>query len=110
MLGEVGAEDRVERLRVPPLSASAVSSLADRYGLDGADLFSKTRGNPFFVTEVLASGAEMIPDTVRDAVLARAARLSAAARELIDAVAVAPAEVKVWLLEELVGDAIEGLE
>jgi DNA-binding CsgD family transcriptional regulator/tetratricopeptide (TPR) repeat protein len=110
MLGELGAEERVERLRVPPLSAPAVSSLADRYGLDGADLFSKTSGNPFFVTEVLASGAEMIPDTVRDAVLARAARLSAAARELIDAVAVAPAEVKVWLLEKLVGDAIGGLE
>ncbi len=110
MLGELGGGQRVERLGVPPLSASAVGTLADRNGLDGADLFDKTSGNPFFVTEVLAAGAEAIPDTVRDAVLARAARLSAPARELIDAVAVAPAEVKVWLLEKLVGEAVGGLE
>ena len=35
------------------------------------------RGNPFFVTEVLAGGRRRLPDTVRDAVLARAARLDA---------------------------------
>ena len=37
-------------------------------------------GNPFFVTEVLASGGEAIPATVRDAVLARTARLGDEAR------------------------------
>ena len=44
-------------------------------------LYRKTRGNPFFVTEVLA-GVGDIPDTVRDAVLAHAARLNPPARSL----------------------------
>jgi DNA-binding CsgD family transcriptional regulator/tetratricopeptide (TPR) repeat protein len=110
MLGDLGAGRRVERLAVPPLSESVVRTLAERYGMDGADLFSKTNGNPFFVTEVLAADAESIPDTVRDAVLARAARLSTSGRDLIDAVAVAPAEIEVWLLEELVGEAMGSLE
>jgi DNA-binding CsgD family transcriptional regulator/tetratricopeptide (TPR) repeat protein/type II secretory pathway predicted ATPase ExeA len=110
MLGDLGPGRRIERLAVPPLSESSVRALAERCGVDGADLFSKTNGNPLFVTEVLAAGAEMIPDTVRDAVLARAARLSTSARELIDAVAVAPAEIKVWLLEQLVEEAMGSLE
>ena len=40
----------------------------------------RTAGNPFFVTEVLAAGADDIPGTIRDAVLARAARLGGAGR------------------------------
>ena len=45
-----------------------------------AELHRRTAGNPFFVTEVLAAGRREIPETVRDAVLARAARLDDAAR------------------------------
>ena len=40
------------------------------------ELYAKTAGNPFFVTEALAAADEEIPPTVRDAVLGRAARLS----------------------------------
>ena len=58
-----------------------------------------TVGNPFFVTEVLAAGGEEVPESVRDAVLARAARLSAPARGVLDAVAVIPGQLELWLLE-----------
>ena len=40
------------------------------------ELHRVTGGNPFFVSEVVAAGGERIPPTVREAVLARAARLS----------------------------------
>ena len=64
------------------------------------ELYRKTAGNPFFVTEALASAHEdQIPSTVRDAVLARAARLSPQARGLLDAVAVVPPHAELWLLE-----------
>ena len=53
----------------------AVAALAEPYGVDADELYDKTAGNPFFVVEALAAGAEAIPETVRDAVLARAARL-----------------------------------
>ena len=54
-----------------------------------AALYRRTGGNPFFVTEVLASPQDTIPETVRDAVLARSAGLSAGARRLLGVVAVA---------------------
>jgi DNA-binding CsgD family transcriptional regulator len=110
VLGELATERAVARVEVPTLSASAVAELAEPSGVDADDLYRKTLGNPFFVNEVLAGGGDEIPDTVRDAVLARAARLSPAARELIEAVAVIPNQAEVWLLEVLAMDAVDRLE
>jgi DNA-binding CsgD family transcriptional regulator len=95
---------RPGRLKLEPLSQAGVVELAGRHGVDGAELYRRTGGNPFFVTEVLAAEGERIPETVRDAVLARAARLSGPARALLEAVAVIPGQVDVWLLEELAGE------
>jgi predicted ATPase len=55
-------------MKLAPLSAAAVAKLAEPLGVDAEELYRKTAGNPFFVTEVLAAGADVIPDTVRDAV------------------------------------------
>jgi len=52
---------------------------------------------------VLASGGERIPLTVRDAVLARVARLSLPARRVLEAVALVPPHAELWLLEALLG-------
>src|SRR5437868_4369047 len=110
VLGELATSPAVQRLRVEPLSAAAVASLADPRGIDPADLHRSTGGNPFFVTEVLASGAEQIPPTVRDAVLARAARLDPEARTLIEAVAVVPPQADLWLLEALAAETVERVD
>jgi predicted ATPase len=83
VLGELATNPAVVRLTVDPLSPGAVADLAASHAVDAADLHRRTGGNPFFVTEVLAAGTERIPATVRDAVLARAARLAAEARDLI---------------------------
>ncbi len=91
----------VRRLRLATLSPAGVAQLAEPHGVDADELFGKTGGNPFFVVEVLASGVSELPDTVRDAVLARAGRLDPAARALLDAVAVVPQQVELWLLEAL---------
>jgi DNA-binding CsgD family transcriptional regulator len=107
VLAQVGGRGR---LRVLPLSEGAVSVLAEPYGVDGQRLYSRTGGNPFFVVEVLAAGGEQLPATVRDAVLARAARLSAPARRLLEAAAVVPGQVEVWLLEALAGELVGRLE
>jgi DNA-binding CsgD family transcriptional regulator/tetratricopeptide (TPR) repeat protein len=108
-LGELPA-DAVERIALAPLSPAAVDTLAGPLGVDAAELHRRTGGNPFFVTEVLAAGEGELPDTVRDAVLARAARLDAGAREVLDAVAVDPARTELWLLEALVVDPAAGLD
>jgi DNA-binding CsgD family transcriptional regulator/tetratricopeptide (TPR) repeat protein len=103
VIGEVGTRAGVRRLTLPRLSAAAVEQLANAAGVDGAALHERTAGNPFFVSEVLAAGGGELPATVRDAVLARAARLTTPARHALDAVAVVPQPVEVPLLEELLG-------
>jgi DNA-binding CsgD family transcriptional regulator/tetratricopeptide (TPR) repeat protein len=110
VLGELTMGEVISRMKLAPLSAAAVAKLAEPIGVDADELYRKTSGNPFFVTEVLAAGADEIPDTVRDAVLARAARLSPAARTLLDAVAAVPPPAELWLLESLADDAVGRLE
>jgi DNA-binding CsgD family transcriptional regulator len=115
LLGELPRRT-AQRLTLTPLSVGAVAALAEAHGVavDAQQLHRRTGGNPFFVTEVLATsdgaGAEAIPDTVRDAVLARAARLEPAARAILDAVSIAPHRVEPWLLEALVGGDLEALD
>jgi DNA-binding CsgD family transcriptional regulator len=103
VLGELVTAEAVSRLRLPPLSAGAVSALAEPHGIDGEELYRKTGGNPLFVTEVLGAPGPEIPPTVRDAVLTRVARLSPAARTVLEAVAITPPPVGLALLEELAG-------
>src|SRR5262249_23119187 len=58
----------------------------------------------------LASGSDELPDTIRDAVLARAARLSVPSRVLLDAVAIVPQRTELWLLEAIGGESLPALE
>ena len=94
--------------RVPlfPLTPDGVAELARRAEQPPHGLYDATGGNPFFVTEVLAAGGGDIPETVVDAVLARAARVSEGGRRLLDAVAVVPGSIEIWLLEELASEDI----
>jgi DNA-binding CsgD family transcriptional regulator/tetratricopeptide (TPR) repeat protein len=108
VLGELVRGPR--RLKVESLSQAAVVELAQPYGIDGHELYRRTAGNPFFVTEVLAAGGAEIPETVRDAVLARAARLPGRARRLLEVAAVIPGQADLWLLEALAGDLLDELE
>ena len=98
------------RLTVPPLSLAAVTELAGPHGVDPTELFRRTAGNPFFVIEALAAGGEEIPSTVRDAVLARAGRLSGPARTLLDTIAVVPGQLDLRLLEDTAGDQLDHLD
>ena len=66
----------VRRMHLEPLSAAAVARLARRAGRSAEEVHSQTGGNPFCVTELLASPPGSVPVTVRDATLARALRLS----------------------------------
>jgi DNA-binding CsgD family transcriptional regulator/tetratricopeptide (TPR) repeat protein len=92
--------NHAHRMSLLPLSEPAVTQLAIQAGRPSKGLYNLTGGNPLFVTEVLASVADAVPATVRDAVLARAVRLSAAAREIAELVCVVPGKTELWLLEQ----------
>ena len=86
LLGDLASAPGVERMDLEPLSLGATRTLA---GGDAELLHRRTGGNPFFIREVIASGRMDVPATVRDAVMARASRLSGAARSALEAAAVA---------------------
>ncbi|HEY1565671.1 MAG TPA: AAA family ATPase, partial [Solirubrobacteraceae bacterium] len=110
LLGELAGSAPARRVELAGLSQAAVATLALGSTVDPELLYDRTAGNPFFVTEALAADTDGVPGTVRDAVLARAARLSPPARAILDAVAVVPQRSEVWLLEALVGDELGALE
>ncbi len=93
----------VRRLELRPLSESAVATLARRVGRAQRGLHAATGGNPFYLSEVLASNQSGIPATVRDAVLGRASRTSPEARAAMEVVSVIPGKAESWLMERLFG-------
>ena len=101
LIGDLGGDSAITRLGVPALSPKAVAALAEGSNLEAEELHRRTAGNAFFVTETLAAGTRCVPSTVRDAVLARAARLSPGARVLLDAVAILRQRAEQSLLEAL---------
>jgi predicted ATPase len=82
-LGELAVQRCTRRIELSPLSAQAVGTLAAGSGLDAAELYRVTGGNPFYVTEALHTGLDRVPPSARDAVLARAARLGPQARDIL---------------------------
>lgn len=108
-LGTVATGADVRRMSLAPLSEEAVGVLTAHSGLDPVALYRQTGGNPFFVTEVLASGGG-IPATVRDAVLARLAPLSASARTALDTASVIGSPVDQALLGEVAGPSLDEID
>ena len=94
--------DQLRRLALTPLSESSVAKLARQAGHTSTNLHALTGGIPLLVTEALACGSADVPMSIRDAVLARAIRLPATARELIDSICVFPGKTPAQLLEQVV--------
>ncbi len=98
LLGNLPSE-ATRRVELRPLTEAAVASRADRAGRSAEGLHAQTGGNPFYVTELLASPSGSVPATVREATVARAMRLSPEARCMLDFCAVVPNRVERYLLE-----------
>lgn len=110
ILGDLATETAVHRLSMLPLSEDAVGQLAAGSGRDVAALFRLTGGNPFFLSEVLASAGESVPTSAGDAVLARASRLSAEARAVVDVAAVIGSLIDLDVLQRITGPVLDGID
>ena len=103
VLGDLATSTVTRRMALQPLTESAVHQLVGQQTIDVTALHRQTGGNPFFVTEVLASREEVLPPTIRDAVLARAARMSLSAQAVLQAAAVIGSRIEPWLLADVTG-------
>jgi tetratricopeptide (TPR) repeat protein len=101
VIGAIRPDDSVF-LELAPLSEGAVASLT---GDDGSEVYAVTGGNPFYVTELLATTTtDEPPPSVAKVVLGRAARLDDASRRLVELASVVPSRVAISLLDEVMPD------
>ena len=100
VLGRLATSGILHRISLPSLTLAGVQQLAKEKEVNTQALHRQTNGNPFFVTEILASG-QTIPETVRDAVLARFARLSPMGKQTLEAAAMIGARIEPWLLSQV---------
>jgi DNA-binding CsgD family transcriptional regulator/tetratricopeptide (TPR) repeat protein len=91
------AVDESVLVELAPLSERAVASLV---GDRAEEVYAATGGNPFYVTELVGASASVrLPPSVAVAVLARAARLDADSRRLVELVSVVPGRVATAVLD-----------
>jgi DNA-binding CsgD family transcriptional regulator/tetratricopeptide (TPR) repeat protein len=109
-LGDLATPQSVRRIGLPPLTPGAVAVLADGSGLDPAALYRLTGGNPFYVSQAVQAGMDEVPESARDAVLARAARLGSDARAVLDAAALIGTRIELALLASVTGGAAPAID
>lgn len=83
-------------VQLSPLSRSGVAVLA---GDDADQVYEVTGGNPFYVTELVASEPGGLPPSVASAVLGRASRLEPSSRRLIELVSMVPTRISTAILD-----------
>ncbi len=109
LIGDLVSSPLAVRMQLQPLSAGAVAELAGSAGPAVAELMRLTGGNPLLVAESIAAGGGL-PASVRDATLARAARLGADARGVLDVAAVIGQRVPVTLLAAVAPESPSAVE
>ena len=109
VLGEL-PHDAVTRITLPRLTPQGVEQLAQHAARQALGVHAVTRGNPFFVTEMLREPGIAVPRTVQDLVLARFARLPVAAQDLARLVAMVPGRTERWLVDALAAPSVADLE
>ncbi|MCH7722844.1 MAG: AAA family ATPase, partial [Bacteroidetes bacterium] len=100
ILGDL-PHSEITRIRLYPLSETAVENLMKNAGIKSNNLYERTGGNPFYVTEVLAYKIDELPSSIKEAVIARTSKLSDNTKEFLKIVSVIPSRVEIELLRKL---------
>lgn len=97
------------RMALARLSTAGVAAMIADGDFDVEEVVALTGGNPLFVSEVVAAGVEAVPSSVREAVLARAARLAPSARRALQLVSVIPGGAEHTLVDDLLEHGTDSL-
>lgn len=105
LLGDASHAEQVRHLSPQRLSEPAVRSLVADSPLDVDEVYSLSDGNPYFVSELVASAVgSRVPPTVVDAVLGRLRRLAPAHQDSVELLAVVPSALDRQLVDALASD------
>lgn len=105
-LDDISAETSLY-IQLAPLSRTAVANLA---GDDTDRVYAATGGNPFYVTEMLATLPAELPQSVANAVLGRSSRLDESSRRLVELVSMVPSRIPSKVLDLVLEDWVVAAE
>lgn len=94
------------RIKIKPLSAEGVNQLVQGSNQDSNELHRITAGNPFFITELLASNnnqEQAVPASVRDAINSRLIRLAESEKIFLETISLIPDTISSELIQKLRG-------
>ncbi len=98
------------RMQLLPLSKQAVEKMAEQKGYNGENVYSISGGNPFYVTEILASYSPGIPDNIKDSILSVYHRAPETTRHVWDILSVLPAGVRLTYLEKMEPQSMDAIQ
>ncbi|WP_428410498.1 helix-turn-helix transcriptional regulator [Hyphococcus sp.] len=99
---------QITRIKISPLSRSAVETLNTSAVYDTNHLMKVTGGNPFFLSELLAFPSEdmrSVPISIKETVNARLNRLTEAEREFVEFVSIIPGAIDMEIIARCMPDA-----
>lgn len=108
VIGRIAGQGSTRRISLPPLGLQAVRRMSgDR---DAHEVLSVTGGNPFLVTELLASRTDGVPPSVADVVRGRMLDHTPSAQRMLASAAVIGRPAPANLLAAVAGVAAEALD
>jgi len=93
--------DSFTRIELLPLSKEAVEKMAEQRGYNGNDVYRITNGNPFYVTEILASYSEGVPDNIKDSILSVYNKMNENTKHVWQVLAVLPTAFELKYLDKM---------
>jgi predicted ATPase len=75
--------------------------MAEERGYNGEDVYRITNGNPFYVTEILASYSEGVPDNIKDSILSIYNKMNEKTKHVWKILSVLPTAFEMTYLDKL---------
>lgn len=104
------SRDTFTRLQLTALSKEAVESMSAEKGYSGESVYSISGGNPFYVTEILASYSSGVPDNIKDSILSVYNRQKEKTKEVWKLLSVMPTGLETKYLLQMDPSCVEAVE
>ncbi|WP_422081921.1 helix-turn-helix transcriptional regulator [Ulvibacterium sp.] len=105
---------RLKRLKVSAFSEDTVLKLATDHDLSGERLYKLTKGNPFFVFELLKTRKLQVSDNLKEIIVSGLTNVSPSENEVLSLISVFPQKAEIDIIEQIttlsdVGKYLDGL-